>query len=266
VVDDLLAITIIAIFYTHDLHPLFLLLALVPLAAFGLLVQKRIRTWWLLIPLAALTWGLVHASGVHATVAGVLLAFTVPVLRSHAAGGSDAGPGLAERFEHRIRPLSAGFAVPIFAFFAAGVTIGGIEGLTASLTDTVAIGIIVGLVAGKTIGIFGATYLMARFTEASVDDDLRWVDVAGLAVLGGIGFTVSLLIGELAFGGNSAADDHVKIAVLTGSITAAVLAAILLRSRNRRYRIMCQDEARDADNDGIPDIYQQPPAADDPDP
>ena len=178
-----------------------------PLGVFGLLVQRRVRSWWLLIPLATATWALVHASGVHATVAGVLLAFTVPVIRSQAAGGPEAGPGMAEHFEHRIRPLSAGFAVPVFAFFAAGVTIGGLQGLGASLTDTVALGIVVGLVAGKTIGIFGATYLMARFTRATLDEDLRWVDVVGVAVLAGIGFTVSLLIGDLAYGSGSDRDD-----------------------------------------------------------
>ena len=246
VVDDLLAITIIAFFYTRDLQPLFLLLALVPLAAFGLAVQKRIRSWWLLVPLALLTWGLVHASGVHATVAGVLLAFTVPVVRSRAAGGPEAGPGLAEHLEHTVRPLSAGFAVPVFAFFAAGVTVGGLSGLGSALGDPVAIGIVVGLVAGKTIGVFAATYLMARFTRATLDEDLRWVDVAGLAVLAGIGFTVSLLIGELAYGAGSERDEHVKVGVLVGSLLAAVVAAIVLRLRNRTYRRLCAEEASDA--------------------
>ncbi len=93
VVDDVLAITIIAIFYTRDLHLVWLGLAVLPLALFGLLVQRRVRSWWLLLPLAAVTWALVHASGVHATVAGVLLALTVPVVRSQHAGGPDAGPG-----------------------------------------------------------------------------------------------------------------------------------------------------------------------------
>src|SRR3954451_10917086 len=153
VVDDLLAITIIALFYTSALSLTPLLLALLPLAVFGFLVQRRVRSWWLLLPLALLTWALVHASGVHATVAGVLLAFTVPVVRSEAAGGPGAGPGLAEHLEHRFRPISAGFAVPVFAFFSAGVTIGGLSGLTSALTDSVAVGIVIGLVAGKTIGI-----------------------------------------------------------------------------------------------------------------
>jgi NhaA family Na+:H+ antiporter len=260
VVDDLLAITIIAIFYTSALTVVPLLLALLPLALFAFLVQRRIRSVWLLLPLALLTWGLVHASGVHATVAGVLLAFTVPVMRSEAAGGADAGPGLAEHFEHRFRPISAGVAVPVFAFFAAGVTIGGLAGLSDALTDTVALGIVVALVAGKTIGITAATWLVSRFTRAELDDHLSWWDVVGLAMLGGIGFTVSLLIGELAFGPASARDEHVKVGVLVGTLTAALLAAVLLRMRNRRYRRIEAEERRDADHDGVPDVYQQGPA------
>jgi Na+:H+ antiporter, NhaA family len=236
VVDDLLAITIIALFYTDALHPVPLLLALAPIAAFGVLVQRRVRTWWLLLPLAAVAWVLVHASGVHATVAGVLLAFVVPVVRSDAAGGPDAGPGLAEHFEHRVRPVSAGFAVPVFALCSAGVAVGGWGGLRAALSDRVALGIVAGLVLGKVIGIFGTTYLVARFTRADLDEGLAWADVGGLALLGGVGFTVSLLIGELAYGSGSVRDDHVKIGVLAGSVLAALLASVVLRARNRAYR------------------------------
>jgi NhaA family Na+:H+ antiporter len=258
VVDDLLAITIIAIFYTSSLAVTPLLLALVPLAVFGFLVQKRIRSWWLLLPLATLTWVLVHESGVHATVAGVLLAFTVPVVRSQAAGGPEAGPGLAEHFEHLVRPLSAGVAVPVFAFFSAGVTVGGLSGLGAALTDSVAVGIIVGLVVGKVIGITAATWLVARFTRAELDRDLGWPDVVGLSLLAGIGFTVSLLIGELAFGAGTLRDEHVKVGVLAGTLLAALLATVLLRLRDRRYRRIAEAEARDADADGIPDVFQPP--------
>jgi len=257
IVDDLLAITVIAIFYTSSLSFGPLALALVPLALFGLAVQRRIRSWWILLPLAAVTWVLVHESGVHATVAGVLLAFTVPVVRSQAAGGPDAGPGLAEHFEHRIRPISAGIAVPVFAFFSAGVTVGGLSGLGASLTDTVAIGIVVGLVAGKAIGISGATWLVSRFTRAELDTDLRWPDVVGLSLLAGIGFTVSLLIGELAFGPGSLRDEHVKVGVLTGTLLAALLATAVLKPRDRVYRRIAEAEARDDDGDGVPDVYQE---------
>ncbi|WP_229402304.1 Na+/H+ antiporter NhaA [Micromonospora okii] len=258
VVDDLLAIVIIAVFYTTDLSVGPLLGALVPLAVFGLLAQRRVRSWWLLLPLAAVTWVLVHESGVHATVAGVLLAFTVPVVRSRAAGGPEAGPGLAEHFEQRFRPISAGVAVPIFAFLSAGVTVGGLAGLTTALTDRVALGIVVGLVLGKPVGIMAATWLASRITRADPDEGLNWLDMLGLGLLGGIGFTVSLLIGELAFGLGSERDGHVKVAVLTGSLVAAVLATVVLRVRVRAYRRVHEAETADLDRDGVPDVYQQP--------
>ena len=251
VVDDLLAITIIALFYTDQLAFVPLLLALLPLGAFTILVQRRVRSWWLLLPLAALTWVLVHESGVHATVAGVLLGFAVPVVRRR----EGPGPGLAEHFEHRWRPLSAGVAVPIFAFFASGVTVVG-GGLGAAFTDAITIGIIAGLVAGKTVGIMGATWLVQRLTRARLADELAWSDVLGLSLLAGIGFTVSLLIGELAFGTGSGADDHVKIGVLAASLLAAVLATGVLRYRNGVHRRIHERERVDTDHDDVPDVYE----------
>ena len=219
VVDDLLAITVIAIFYTDHLAPGPLALALVPIALFALCVQRGVRHWWILVPLAVVAWALVHASGVHATVAGVVLGFTVPVLGDRAA---------AERFEHLLRPVSAGFAVPVFAFFAAGVTVGGLSGLGDALLHPVTLGVIAGLVIGKPLGIWGTTYLLARFTHASLDDELAWRDVLGVSMLAGIGFTVSLLISELAFGYGTPDGSDAKIAVLAGSVIAGLLAAIVL--------------------------------------
>jgi Na+:H+ antiporter, NhaA family len=254
VVDDLLAITIIALFYTDELHLGWLLLALVPVAAFGVLVQRRIWVDWLLVPLAVSAWALVHASGVHATVAGVLLAFTVPVRRRD---GDPDRPGLAEHLEHLNRPISAGLCVPVFAFFSAGVAVGGWHGLTGALRDPVTLGVLVGLVAGKTLGIAGSTWLLATFTQADLDDELSWIDVIGMAMLGGVGFTVSLLVGGLAFGDGSATDEHVKVGVLCGSVLAAVLAAVVLRARNGVYRRLAEAEESDADADGIPDAYQR---------
>lgn len=255
VVDDLLAVIVIAVFYTDELHWGPLGLALIPLALFTVAVQRRRREWWLLVPLALATWALVHASGVHATVAGVLLGFTVPVLRRD--GRTDVH-GMAERFEHRLRPLSAGIAVPVFAFFAAGVTLGGFAGLGQALLDPVALGVVLGLVVGKPIGIFLTTYLLARFTRANLDDDLSWLDIAGVALLAGIGFTVSLLIGELAFGAGSAAE-HVKVGVLAGSLTSAAVASVVLRLRNRAYRRIEAKETLDADHDGVPDVFGSAP-------
>ena len=258
VVDDLLAITIIAVFYSTKVNVTALLLALIPLAIFAVLAQRRVRSVWLLLPLAVATWALVHESGIHATVAGVLLGFAVPVLRSERDGPGD-GPGLAEHFEHLVRPVSTGFAVPVFAFFAAGVSFGGYDGFVTALRDPVALGIVAGLVVGKTIGVFGTTRLLAAFTHASLDASLRWIDVFGVAILAGIGFTVSLLIGDLAYGLDSPRQDVVKVAVLTGSLLAALLAAVVLRARNRHYRAVFEMETADADHDGVPDVYREVP-------
>jgi len=248
VVDDLLAITVIAVFFTDDLALGPLALALIPIALFGVAVQRGIHAWWLLLPLAVAAWALVHASGVHATVAGVVLGFTVPVL-------GRLGTPTAELFEHALRPASAVFAVPVFAFFAAGVTVGGWSGLGDSLRHPITDGVIAGLVIGKPLGVLLTAYLLAKFTHASLDDDLAWRDVLGVALLGGIGFTVSLLIGELAFGHGTPAGNDVKIGVLVGSVIAGVLAAFVLLSRNATYRRIYGTETADTDHDGVPDIY-----------
>jgi NhaA family Na+:H+ antiporter len=246
VVDDLLAITVIAAFYTDHLAPVPLALALIPGGLFAVAVQRGVRHWWVLVPLAVTTWALVHASGVHATVAGVLLGFTVPVLGRHS---------VAEHFEHRVRPLSAGLAVPVFAFFAAGVTVGGFSGLGASLLHPVTLGVLAGLVIGKPLGVLITTFLLARFTRATLDDDLAWRDVLGAALLAGIGFTVSLLIGELAFGYGTVTGADAKIGVLVGSVIAGALAAVVLVSRNAAYRRIHEREILDADDDGVPEVY-----------
>nr|WP_240978073.1 Na+/H+ antiporter NhaA [Knoellia sp. DB2414S] len=259
VVDDLVAITIIAIFYTDSLDLRALGLALIPLAAFAWLAQRRVARWWLLVPLAVATWVLVHESGIHATVAGVLLGLSVPVKPRESVperlSTLDADTDVAHRFEHRLRPLSAGVAVPVFAFFAAGVRVVG-GGFGETLADEAAIAIVLGLVLGKLVGVFGGTYLVARFTRAELDDDLSWWDVLGISLLAGIGFTVSLLVGELAFGAGSERDDHVKLAVLVGSLVAAALAAIVLRARNVVYRRIEQTETEDLDGDGVPDCFE----------
>lgn len=248
VVDDLLAIAVIAFFYTETLSIGPLLWALIPGGLFALAVQRGLQRWWILVPLGVATWVLVHASGIHATVAGVLLGFAVPVLGKHAA---------TDRFEQLIRPFSAGVAIPVFAFFAAGVTVGGWSGLVDSLAQPVTLGVMAGLLIGKPIGVFGTSYLLARFTGARLDDDLAWRDVFGMSLLAGIGFTVSLLIGELAFGFGTVDGDHVKVGVFVASLVSAGLAALVLTGRNRVYRRIAEAETVDADADGIPDVYQR---------
>ena len=145
---------------------------------------KPLAAWVLLLPLGIITWALFLESGIHATISGVVLGFLVPVKMSARSEAAHAEHGLAEVLEHRFRPLSTGICVPIFAFFSAGVAVGGFEGLGRALTDSVAVGIMVALVAGKTIGIFGTTWLVTRFKNANLDPDVAWIDVIGLAATG----------------------------------------------------------------------------------
>ncbi|CAL9511937.1 Na+/H+ antiporter NhaA [Streptomyces pilosus] len=251
VVDDLFAILIIAVFFTAELNFAALGGAVVGLVVFWLLLRRRVRGWYVYVPLALVVWGLTYNSGIHATVAGVAMGL---MLRCHREEGEEHSPG--EHIEHLVRPLSAGLAVPLFALFSAGVGVSG-GALADVFTQPETLGVVLGLVVGKTFGIFGGTWLTARFTRASLSDDLAWPDVFAVASLAGIGFTVSLLIGELAFEGDPSMTDSVKAAVLTGSLIAAVIATVLLKIRNARYRRLTEEEERDEDADGVPDVYEQ---------
>ncbi|MFJ4923720.1 Na+/H+ antiporter NhaA [Streptomyces sp. NPDC088725] len=256
VVDDLGAIFVIAVFFTSDLNILALLGALAGLVVFYILQRKRVRGWWWYVPLGVVTWGLMYNGGIHATVAGVAMGL---ILRATADDGTDGrkaeamSPG--DRTAHLLRPYSAAIAVPLFALFAAGVSVS-LASLGDVFTRPEPLGVVLGLVVGKTLGIFCGTYLAARFTRARLNPDLSWADVFALSVLAGIGFTVALLIGELAFPDGAVAG-HVKAAVLCGSLISAALAALLLKRRDRVYRRLCEVENRDDDADGIPDVYQQ---------
>ncbi|MFE9449059.1 Na+/H+ antiporter NhaA [Streptomyces sp. NPDC006739] len=251
VVDDLFAILIIAVFFTARIDFAALGGAVAGLVVFWLLLRAGVRGWYVYVPLALVIWALMYNSGVHATIAGVAMGL---MLRCTTREGEKRSPG--ERVEHLVRPLSAGLAVPLFALFSAGVPVSG-RALGDVFGRPETLGVVLGLVVGKTIGIFGGTWLTARFTRASLSEDLAWADVFAVASLAGIGFTVSLLIGELAFEGDTALTDEVKAAVLTGSLIAAVSATVLLKIRNARYRRLCEDEERDDDLDGIPDVYEQ---------
>jgi NhaA family Na+:H+ antiporter len=250
VVDDLSAILVIAVFFTADLNPLALAGAFGGLVVFYLLQGFRARGWWWYVPLGVAIWALMYNGGVHATVAGVAMGL---ILRTARDQGEKASPG--ERTEHLLRPVSAGVAVPLFALFAAGVSISAAS-LGEVFTRPEPLGVVLGLVVGKTVGIFAGTCLAARFTRARLNPDLAWADVLALAVLAGIGFTVALLIGELAFP-DPADAGHIKAAVLLGSLIAAAVAALLIKRRNGIYCRLWEAETRDEDADGVPDIYQQ---------
>ncbi|MFK3730013.1 Na+/H+ antiporter NhaA [Streptomyces sp. NPDC088090] len=251
VVDDLFAILIIAVFFTSDLNFAALGGAFAGLALFWFLLRKEVRGWYVYVPLALVVWGLMYNSGVHATIAGVAMGL---MLRCTTRDGEEHSPG--EHVEHLVRPLSAGVAVPLFALFSAGVAMSS-EALRDVFTQPVTLGVVLGLVVGKAVGIFGGTWLAARFTRAELNPQLVWPDVFALATLAGIGFTVSLLIGELAFVGDPALTDEVKAAVLMGSLIAAACAALLLKLRVRKYQLLVAEEDRDDDQDGIPDVYEE---------
>ena len=225
VVDDLGAIAVIAIGFTDDVDLLALGGAAVLLAVYVGLQHARWTPWPVVVPLAFATWALVHQSGVHATVAGVALGLAT---RVRTDPGERRSP--AEQLEHRIRPLSAGVCVPVFALLAAGVRVDA-DTLRAAGNDLAAVGVVAGLVVGKFVGVLGGTWLTARLTRAELSSDLAWRDVAALALLSGIGFTVSLLIADLAFSGPRV--QHVTTGVLAGSLLSAVLAGVALRLRTR---------------------------------
>ncbi|GHD87527.1 Na+/H+ antiporter NhaA [Kocuria marina] len=248
VVDDLIAIAIIAFVYTESVNFPFLGGAAVLLALYWFLTHKFMgwfmarhwAAWVILLPIGVVTWWLVYESGIHATIAGVLLGFMVPVLKQkpRIIRQEDPRMGLAPVLEHRFRPLSNGFVIPVFAFFSAGVAVGGWDGVTSAATDPVALGIVAGLLLGKPIGIFGAAWLMDRFTSAEKDRDYTWFDMFGMTIVAGIGFTVSLLVGELSFGEGSPHGDHAKVGILCGSLLAALIGGALVATRNKKYKAM----------------------------
>ncbi|WP_243738210.1 Na+/H+ antiporter NhaA [Cellulomonas shaoxiangyii] len=247
VVDDLLAIVIIAVGYTDTVTLGLMLGSFACVAVFALALRRGLRSPFVLVPLALAAWALLHASGVHATIAGVLLGFAVPAAVGSAVPGSDAQDAdsdhsLAERYEHLWRPVSAGFAVPVFALFAAGVAV---EPATigATFTEPVGLGVVLGLVLGKPLGIVLATWLVSRFTRARLAPGLGWWDVTGVGLLAGIGFTVSLLVGSLAFGTGTVLADHVVVGVLAASLLAALLGGSVLAWRGRVHTALAEGAA-----------------------
>ncbi|MCB2413218.1 Na+/H+ antiporter NhaA [Demequina sp. TTPB684] len=228
VVDDLLAIIIIAVFFSDSLAFAWLGASALCIVLFWYLIRRGITSAWILVPLALVAWGTMHASGVHATIAGVALGLAVPAI---ARKGKD--DSLAEHWEHWWRPISAGVAVPVFALFAAGVVIDS-EAISVAASDPVAQGVVAGLVLGKPLGILLFTFIVATFTRASLDRGLSWWDVLGMSSLAGIGFTVSLLIGDLAFAGERVSE--VKMSVLAASLLSALLGSAILLWRDRHYR------------------------------
>lgn len=231
IVDDMGAVAIIALFYSHELNLIALAIAaFLWLAMLGLGRWQSRRLWPFLI-LTALLWYAVLLSGVHATIAGVLAAFAIPLRRTK--GAPDAEDSLLHRLEHLLTKPVAFVIVPLFGFANAGVSLEGIglDGLLAPLP----LGIALGLFIGKQVGIFSAVWLCVKLKWAARPKNANWMHVYGVSLLCGIGFTMSLFIGGLAFP-DPAKADAVKIGVLMGSLLSAVLGAAVLRFAPRLIR------------------------------
>ncbi|PID98376.1 MAG: Na+/H+ antiporter NhaA [Actinobacteria bacterium] len=225
VVDDLLAIIVIAVFYSSALNFAALAGALATIAVFAFLVNKRITSPFILIPIGVLAWALMLNSGVHATIAGVAMGLVVPAKRREDGGQ------LTHDLVKKVNPWSAGLALPVFAFFAAGVPVLGAEGgLSGALTDPVSFSIAFALPFGKLIGIWGSVALLIRFTRLRLGNGVDLPDIAAIALLAGIGFTVALLVANLAFTDETEAF-HASFGVILGTFTAAILGSAALYHR-----------------------------------
>jgi NhaA family Na+:H+ antiporter len=226
IIDDLGAILVIAFFYTADLSPGMLLAAGGGVLVLVALNRSRVTAIGPYVIVGLVIWVCVLKSGIHATLAGVITALAVPM--SDGQGGSP-----LSRAEHVLHPWVAYLILPVFAFANAGVVLAGVT--LGTLTQTVPLGIAAGLVLGKTVGVFGASWLLMRFCGARLPDQSSWLQFLGVCVLCGVGFTMSLFIGSLAFdGADPALATQVKIGVIIGSLLSATLAVLLLLSQSVR--------------------------------
>ncbi|SIQ27179.1 Na+/H+ antiporter NhaA [Bosea sp. TND4EK4] len=224
IIDDLGAVVIIAAFYTAELSLPMLAGALVTLAVLYGMNRAGVRHLVPYLLLGLVLWFFTFQSGVHATIAGVLLALTIPLRPS--AGKPDDMASPLHALEHGLHPWSAFLVVPIFGFANAGVSLAGVT--PAQLLDPVPLGIALGLLVGKQLGVFGAVAAAVGFGWAQRPARASWAQVYGVALLCGIGFTMSLFIGLLAFANNAALETETKIGVLSGSLVCMALGAMVL--------------------------------------
>lgn len=232
VVDDLLGIILIAVFFASNLNFLALFISLALIAVFAIIVQKRITKWYILWPIGILAWYFMHLSGVHATISAVALGMMVPAIQRK----QEAEP-LTAVFTHKLEFYSAGLVLPIFAFFAAGVNVVDSGGLASMLSDPIAIGVYLGLPIGKMIGITGSVFVMIKVFRLRLGKSLQIKDILPISLIAGIGFTVSLLIATLSYDASSAYGAHARVAVLVGTLISVVVGGIATKMRaNYRMR------------------------------
>lgn len=233
ILDDLGAVAIIAVFYTAGISAIDLGLAALVLAVLAGLNRMGVTRLLPYILLGLLLWVFVLRSGVHATVAGVLLALTIP-LRGGQGGTDDLDASPLHRLEHGLQGLVAFLVVPVFGFANAGVSLSGLGWDV--LRDPLTLGVAAGLFLGKLVGVFGAAALTIRLGHAALPMGASWTQLMGVALLCGIGFTMSLFIGLLAFPDDAARQEGVKIGILAGSLVAGLAGWLVLRVSPRRIK------------------------------
>ena len=220
IIDDLGAILIIAFFYSGDLSISYLSLILISYILLLILNKLGVKKFIPYLIIGALMWFFTYKSGIHATIAGVLLASTIP----HRVKNKDFS--LLIKLEHAISPYVAFLIMPIFAFANAGVSLAGLS--LSSLLEPVPLGILLGLFIGKQVGVMVSSYLAVKLGAAQMPDNSSWLSLYGVSILTGVGFTMSLFVGNLAFAGSIHYMDGVKIGVLSGSLLSTIFGYFLL--------------------------------------
>jgi NhaA family Na+:H+ antiporter len=220
IIDDLGAILIIAFFYSGDLSISYLSLILISYILLLILNKFGVKKFIPYLIIGALMWFFTYKSGIHATIAGVLLASTIP----HRVKDKDFS--LLIKIEHAISPYVAFLIMPIFAFANAGVSLAGLS--FSSLLEPVPLGILLGLFVGKQVGVMVLSYLAVKLGAAQMPDNSSWLSLYGVSILTGVGFTMSLFVGNLAFAGSIHHMDGVKIGVLSGSLLSTIFGYFVL--------------------------------------
>ena len=233
IIDDLGAVIIIALFYTADLNFYALIGAAVLVVSLIALNRLEIMRLWVYLLLGSLLWVLVLLSGIHATLSGVILALTIPIRLT--PGAPEASPSISplHKLEHALHKPVAFLIVPIFGFANAGVSFAGVT--PAVLIEPLTLGVAAGLVIGKLVGVFGSVVLLVRAGIADLPAYASWGQTLGVALLCGIGFTMSLFIGLLAFE-DPAMQDRVKFGILAGSLVAGLAGYVILRFTKPRLQ------------------------------
>ena len=233
IVDDIGAVMVIALFYTPTIKMVWLVASIVVFAVMVGMNRMKISSFTPYILVALVLWFCVLNTGVHATIAGVVAALTIPMKRKD-------GNSMLERLEHGLAPWSAYLIVPIFGFANAGVSFAGMG--VEALFDPLPYAIAAGLVVGKQLGIFTVVFLAVKSGFAQRPDNASWMEIYGISILCGIGFTMSLFIGGLAFPGNQLLIDEAKIGILMGSAISAIMGYTVLRLTTKHPEEDCNDQ------------------------